>query len=335
VFSQQVTHWLQTWMSGVHPAEYQAPIFMMHALKQEVSAFVRGVFLPAAIDSKGKAAGVAGTFSGKRWPSGKRRTSFSFAPDFVLLASGMGVESTTLPGEDEVSGPSFWSDESLGSEDESLAVFGAGDGALQDVLRALTKFDHPLQLLEHLRRAPKVSRRLDEVERQLTAVEAQHRLSLSWTVDRRVCEYVDAKCVAAARDLLPQVAASVGSALRSGNGKVWLISQGNHITKAYMLNRFVFHLVRLYILRSRKTPHRPFEWKHTTRVDRAQLRDGHIEVDLNTASDPLLVDHVAVRWGQSMNDEDAPAGFQLVGITEKKKAKRTTLAQVPLPFVVA
>lgn len=334
-FASQVRQWLAIWLHSAHPAPYRAPMFLMNVTREHVSAFVKDSFVPAAIAAKGQPAEVSGIFNGKTWPDGGV-IGTSFAPDFVLLAAGMGAESTTLPGAGKVSGPAFWSDEFLGTADESLAVFGTGDGALQDVLCALTKFEHPLRFIDHLQKTAAGRKALLQAEKQLGAVEAQHRLMSSWTVGKTICKYVDSKCVSAAQTVLPHLIARVRSALRQGSGKVWLISKSDHVTKAYMLNRFVFHLVRLCIEHDGPSAScRPFVWCLDTQVVEAKKKWGYVQVTLDKPPKSIVVDYVAVRFGLGAGEEDGPAGQQLVGISKKKSAKRTTLAQVPLPYVVA
>jgi len=100
-----------------------------------------------------------GLWNATTWPN-RTKAEIVSTPNYVLLAAGMGRESVKLVAEDasgakytglNFNGPLFWDNDSLKERDSvnrNIAVFGGGDGALQDVLRALTRFDHPLEFIE-------------------------------------------------------------------------------------------------------------------------------------------------------------------------------------------
>ena len=101
------------------------------------------------------------------WPSAPagQKSMINITPNYVLLAAGMGVENRRLVMNDPNSDPyrgenytgsSFWAknlQEDLfdpKTANQHVAIFGGGDGALQDTLRTLTGCKHPLQFMSFL-----------------------------------------------------------------------------------------------------------------------------------------------------------------------------------------
>lgn len=110
--------------------------------------------------------------------------------DAVILGGGAGPERVELdayPFKFDAVGPaaglSFWDNDGwLGaSADDHVGVFGAGDGALQDALRALTGHKHPLMTIHAIRRDPRARAALTAVEPELAAIDRQNWLAASWT----------------------------------------------------------------------------------------------------------------------------------------------------------
>lgn len=95
------------------------------------------------------------------WPLGTQAKA-TLIPQYVLLAVGMGKENTLLVVDDangkpytgeNHTGPDFWGNDNLlniKTVNQRISVFGGGDGALQDVLRTLTRCNHPLQFIAYL-----------------------------------------------------------------------------------------------------------------------------------------------------------------------------------------
>lgn len=280
-----------------------------------------------------------------------------FVPDYILLGAGLGTENTHLPNNSSmglsVSGPKFWANDSLRAPstiNQSTGVFGGGDGALQDVMRALTRFDHPLLMLEHLEKSPTVKALLSNSRDALLAMDQQSRLFNTWTGNAFAT--LDKDCEALARRLAQKtkVRARVLSSFRQGSGTVFHFVRENHFGKAYLLNRFLVHLIiacREKMAGKLKgymdyechfgaqadqshTPHSGYRYQVTVTHSadfiyrnatghRAIPKGGHV-FDLH---------EVAVRFGL---EKGSTPGAQLISLSGLDCNTRTLLAQIPLPF---
>ncbi|MEW6347288.1 MAG: FAD-binding protein [Pseudomonadota bacterium] len=351
-FARQVKDWLKSCMSSPN-----APMFWMGVKRWDVGPYVK---LFAAESAAACAALVKGApvpptsalrlHSGyTTWPEKKVESGpVMFNPDYILLAGGMGIEETRLASGSTVVGEKFWEDDDLKAPEttgKKIAVFGGGDGALQDVLRALTRFDHPLDYLNFLNGHPKVAADLRGVLPRLMAIEQQSRLISSWTQGNDVCEHVDAECFEIARELAKRshIRASVRKGIRSGSGQVHHFVRGKHFTKAYLLNRFLVHLVRA--CREMRKTRWPNLMDYAIYFDRQadggkQLAAGKgVRVTFKNSSDivgspPLpaqTFDKVVVRYGV---EEGSTPGKQMVQLSAGEKKVRSSIGHVPMPMLM-
>jgi len=275
-------------------------------------------------------------------------------PQYVLLAAGMGAETVTLVKEDmwgerysgpNYSGARFWSDDDLlnaGAENLQLSIFGGGDGALQDVLRALTRRNHPLELIAFLERDPTTKTALLRASPYLLDAERQSRQFGAWTQKNGEYATIDTVCQRLAKELAQQsrVARKVSRCIAFGKGTVSLFVRGKHFDKAYLLNRFLVHLIRAC-----KLEH-PAMWSgrmnfevhfEQSAVAYAQASNGQHLVTIKRwdgsppPEDPHTSDMIAVRYG--ITPGTVP-GAQMIQVSPKHSKQRTTLARVELPFVM-
>ena len=287
------------------------------------------------------------------WP-GMAAAQAVCTPQYVLLAAGMGAENVRLVKEDmsgapyknlNYSGSNFWSDDSLmdaGTENLQLSVFGGGDGALQDVLRALTRRNHPLELLAFLERDPATKIALLRASPGLLDAERQSRQFGTWTQRNGEYATIDRVCQRLAKGLAQQsrVARRISQCIAFGRGKVSLFVRGRNFDKAYLLNRFLVHLIWAC-----KKSH-PAMWAgrmdfevhlEQSAVAYAQTNNGQHLVTIKRWDDkPSTSYHhashmIAVRYG--ITPGTVP-GAQLIQVSPKPSKQRTTLSMVELPFVM-
>lgn len=276
-------------------------------------------------------------FEGIQWPCGTKRESFTIRPDYVVLAAGMGAERTELaPG---ISGPSFWEKDKLLSTTaatEQIGVFGGGDGALQDVLRALTARNHALDVVSLF--PPSEQAMLQREYEHLLSIENLARIQSAWHTDDAPCKSLDEQCQVIARRLagtgtMPK---TVSTLIREGRGSVTLILRENYFSKSYLLNRFLVHLIeQSYEI----SPHEfvgkmGFRvWRETEVVNAVRSSKGPIEV--RPCSSGFLATHwtpfdlIAVRYGIN---SAATAPKQLIGLSNEAIATRTSLSGIPIPL---
>lgn len=279
----------------------------------------------------------------------------AFSPDYVVLAAGMGQENTSLPpaagSPVTVSGKRFWEVDDLKDPalaDQKVGVFGGGDGALQDVLRLLTEFEHPLQLIDALRKKAAVRKLLDEHEEALLTIEQQNRLIGTWTLGKDVFAEVDtaSRKVAAALAADPALRRSLVRHLRTGTGSVDHFVRDAHFGKAYLLNRFIVHLIEQ--ARTTAIANGEAGWKRTVmyrlhlgatatsalqRASGASALTYEVEIqDVKGNVQTYDFDRVVVRLGL---DQQAVGASQLIQLSPRDSGQRTAIAQVPLPFVTS
>ena len=284
---------------------------------------------------------VFGYYNSIQWPDGKPAAA-TITPQYVFLAAGMGLEDRLLSktGAPFV-GKKFWENDDLldpGTANRRISVFGGGDGALQDVLRGLTGYEHPLQLLEFLEAWAPVKNALRRATPDLLSADRQGRQFATWTQARAEYATVDACCQRLAGHLArnARVVRRVGQALRFGRGEVTLFVRGGHFDKAYLLNRFVVHLIEAC------SSTRSSSWSGRMRLNvlrrhqavgyRASAR-GHF-VEIERLVDKHKFDHeadrIVVRYGI---EKGSIPGAQMIQVSPKASRQRTTLARVELPFV--
>jgi len=308
--------------------------------------------------------------SANEWPAlnalGKKvpinpcaQISLDFAPQYVILAAGMGEENirlTETPG--SYSGISFWANDDLLSppkEARRIAIFGGGDGALQDVLRVLTGFEHPLKFIEHLERKQSVKRALESVTPLLLSVERQSRQFSGWTKGHFGYSRVDNHCrkiaarlaknVRVVRHVLKAIRLSKSTTPFGDDTEVALFVREHYFDKAYLLNRFLVHLIdacfrehqrtrskKSKSTRPTKIPLRIF-WGHKAIGSAPYGRRFNILVEniQTNANMNYEADHIVVRYGIT---KDTVPGKQMIQVSPKSSAQRTTLCRVELPFAV-
>lgn len=277
------------------------------------------------------------------WPQRTYLNNASFAPHYVILGAGLGQERVELDAESGAqpyAGTYFWANDRLRDPlvaTQQVGVFGGGDGALQDVLRALTDFDHPLDMMRHLRRNLYVAQRIDAVEGRLHELEQQSRLLTTWD-DTPNLRAMDQACSGLAAHLAGDILVrkSVYAVLRQGSGCVHHVVRENHFGKAYLLNRFLVHLIRECL---------PFAYgcmgyecyfdvdaiivsggSKLRRVRITPRSSAH-----SSAQSDIDLDEIVVRHGV---DASKAPGFQLVQISPQTRATRTSMADIPLPFML-
>jgi hypothetical protein len=313
------------------------------------------------------------------WPKGSPPPLLNInCPDVIILGGGVGDEKVELDAPPEgtkhgkAAGMRFWDVDNWLNEsaDEDVGVFGAGDGALQDVLRALTGRDHPLQTLKQICAKSTVAKsKLLGVESELLAVELEGRWAATWTqlweiapekpttppppgapppprlLNHRghIDSWTDERCRVIAQDLAadPSVRDAVGAIIRSGSGSVHHVYFERYFTKSYLLNRFLIHLIAA--CQSGRGPYfvgkmKYKGWPGTPNTygikDATAAKPFHIWLrkgkDVSSTSDELDLHRIAVRYG--VKREELP-GRQLVGLSESDIAERTAVGQVSLPVV--
>jgi hypothetical protein len=312
---------------------------------------------------------------GLRW----REFGLNHIPDIdtIVLGGGMGPELTTLDiarppitrkntqtsdnkariaaknsNRKAIEGTPFWRNDGwlTASADDRVGIFGAGDGALQDALRALTGHPHPLVTLDAIRSHAQANIELTAAEPLLLAIEQEGRLSATWTqipedgakakhrrivVDARIdncCFYL-----AQALSRKPGMTHAISSILRDGTGTVTHIFREHHYMKAYLLNRFLLHLIAASQHRAGTFPGkvRYSVIPGMTEIygeDKTASGSGY-EVFANDGYGNFhnfIFHRVSVRFGV---DAKKTPGRQMLGLTNPAIAERTCLGQVPYPFV--
>lgn len=233
--------------------------------------------------------------NGVNWPTGVQK-DFFINPLFVVLAAGMGPENLKLTdakseilfdaatGWMEYLAP-FWASkdwlaECGGLQDKNVVVFGGGDGAIQDALRAMTEHEHPLAtwnklVAAYLGDGQDLSRRetFDDALRKIVDLEHQAGHLAIWRQTRMRPhsgpEQNEVEATAAAKLGEAFATASLGNYaaldrgyikivdellkcqalvkilvgfLRKEIRSVTLVVRESHFGKAYALNRFLAHL---------------------------------------------------------------------------------------------
>ncbi|MDP3087050.1 MAG: NAD(P)-binding protein [Methylotenera sp.] len=283
--------------------------------------------------------------SGTNWLS-KRLVNFSVDPKFIILAASMGNEKFT---HGDYEGVSFWKPDRLSLKtQQSIAILGGGDGALQDFLRAATTFDHPLQFIDFLNADHRVLPLINKEHDYLLSLEQNSRLNATWTASNEVFEELDGHCRNVAIELAKNqfVRRRVSQGMRgeinahtSFIDSVHLFVRENFFGKAYLLNRFLVHLINESIAHSPDA----FEGKrvaivhfgHTIDSNKSLMKNklGFHCIDVldnvNGTSIQKSFTDLIVRFG--VDSDHAPAS-KLVGLSKKYKATRVNMARIPMPF---
>lgn len=296
------------------------------------------------------------TAGGSRWrPS--RGPDYPFTPDYVILAGGAGGEGVKLPG--QVAGVDFWDNDTLRQQAtvrQRIGIFGGGDGALQDVLRALTVFDHPLLMINRLEGVGRFKTLLANQRGRLQTLETQGRLVASWTQGGDIDPYeqIDESCKSIALSLAadPDVQKAVIECIRpldsASRGEVILYVRDRYFGKAYLLNRFLVHLIHAVaeahpggIPKRRMNFHLHFEHQCEDSRYLGHRRSCSVTVKNRRAgvSFSESLDLVVVRFGVDRPNQasglwSSAGPLQMIQLSRKDVGHRTSLAQVPLPFVL-
>ena len=335
---------LRAWLNG-EMAKRNPPKFYFNVKASETRKYVNdfvaaaasnGAFVPPPLTLPPAVSGANKSVSIRR-----RKT---FLPDYVILAVGMGEERVHLVDGDPAGmrGLPFWCDDDLrsgGIADMNVAVFGAGDGALQDVLRALTKHDHPLDLIEALEGgSDHIKSMIDQVKPQLASLEHQSRLFATWSKGS-VYELVDRECERICHKLAsdPIVKAGVLSELRPGSGIVYHVYRERYLTRAYLLNRFCVHLIHACVPPSGRLQHmRYVRQKDTSVASASPVADPVVAgagglIKLSRTS-TIEVQRLVVRFGP---DKDWLATNKMVALSAELQTDRISMSAIPLPYVVS
>lgn len=175
--------------------------------------------------------------------------------DVVILATGMGAEKCEVEcyvGA-KLIGNDFWSkhgDDFRATRELSgnALIVGAGDGALQDVLRLMTRHEDVLSIIASMERHPVVGDVIKSVKPLLKAIQLQNMLAAAHNAfgahekfDNRLKE-IAKKIVSDNRYFFNEWAAAN---LRSGLGKFYVfhIISGENFTKSYLINKFIVHVI--------------------------------------------------------------------------------------------
>lgn len=236
---------LRRWLGTLNPASLPEALLGVdpHAVRVFVRQFVASwgsSFLSVpSLQLNGSFHGLDGAVHHK---------ALTFTPDYVVLALGMGAERVTVSEHPSIKGRRFWSNDNFrrGAEFNGTAgVFGGGDGALQDVLRLLTRHEHPLHFIREIENShPAAGQCIRSQHDQLLALEQQARLISMWAPDHAF-GHLDRQCQLICQKLADcdLVRRAVLRQLRKGTGCVHHIWREQTFGKAYLLNRFVLHLL--------------------------------------------------------------------------------------------
>lgn len=269
-----------------------------------------------------------------------------FVPDYVILAAGMGQESVALPHPRDskwpASGPVFWQDDALdepAAANARIGIFGGGDGALQDVLRTLTPFRHPTEMLDFLNRDADVKYAIDREMATLSAIEAQSRLANTWTMDSSTFADVDRLCakVAARLAMRSRVRRRMARCIRAGSGGVEHFVKESHFTKTYLLNRFLVHLLHQCQPRTPLPGRMRYKLFFSAEVaqsggPRPPLVGYEASIAINGATKNYLFDDIAVRFGI---EHGSVPGMQMIKLSYHDNGQRSSLTHVPMAFLAS
>lgn len=263
----------------------------------------------------------------------------TFRPDYVILAVGMENECVELlkGAPAALRGTPFWDNDNLRDvkrAEEDIAVFGGGDGALQDTLRLLTTHDHPLDFVGQLHKYAKAE--MLAVLPELDALEQQSRLVATWA-GGAVYDLIDEKC----QDLCEKLArnttvkSTVHAQLRKGKGCVHHVYRDSRFGRAYLLNRFAVHLLKACGTAEASVRYEAYPAREAKTITKLTLP---FEIIIGAAQDgksdfPLKNIHgIVVRFGPSC---EVTGDRQLIKLRPATRADRMSMSAIPLPFTVA
>lgn len=275
--------------------------------------------------------------------------SINMHPQYILLASGMGREDCQLVKTDKTgeryvganfTGTRFWANDNLlkkSTVNKQTYIFGGGDGAMQDALRALTGRAHPLQLLRLLKKESATKTAIDGLSASLLGLDRQGRQYATWTRGPEAYEPLDRECQTLAQKLAQKtkVRRQVVSMLRVGNGNVSLFVREPHFGKAYLLNRFLIHLIAASCQhRKPENPCRMSLSLHFCHQAVSYKKCNQHEVLIQNLTTKVntwhSTDDIVVRYGI---ERGTVPGAQMIQVSDRPSKQRTTLSRVELPFV--
>lgn len=363
--AKELTNCLTNWLSSRRTGGLATPCMLVSVAPDQVKQFAKDFAVSEGLRADESLGGglattpkaqlnALGSESAQVW--GHATCSASPAglkPDYLILAAGMGKETLAIPGSSEAS-PSFWANDTLkdpGTANQRVVVIGGGDGALQDALRALTIYDHPLSFVQALQKNSSFQRALASELPALLDADRQMRQHSAWGVGAEGQAMVDSVCRMAAEKLarILAVRRCVLACIRPGQGTVWLWAAGAHFDKAYLLNRFAIHLLwACYQKISRRPAGRMgFEVRFNTKLthsnppqnlaagEPSSVKPTRWKLHVCSEDDEAVVeaDKVVVRFGVQ---RDTIPGLQMLqlGVPNERDLKhRATLKGVELPFV--
>ena len=184
-----------------------------------------------------------------------RSTVSTVKADVLIVATGMGAEKCEVEckGGVKLIGKKFWEKggDELRSTRELLGnalVIGGGDGALQDVLRLMTRHDDVLSIINSMEYYPVIRDAINSVKPLLMAIQLQNMLAYSHNLhnaheqfDERIKSIAE-KIVLDNRSFFSEWAENN---LRKGLGEffVYHFIAGNNFTKSYLINKFIVHII--------------------------------------------------------------------------------------------
>ncbi|WP_303638450.1 FAD-dependent oxidoreductase [Stenotrophomonas tuberculopleuritidis] len=341
-FAKEVQRWFDKAL-GDH-AHLHLATRLDRSLQKRVKDFIKAGFSSAGeLD-----------LAGMTWHR-TRPSAGSIKPAYIILAAGMGAENCSLPEHDgskvirgaSFRGTPFWKNDSLRKHADAgrdVVVVGGGDGALQDVLRALTPDAHPLQTLRRLESCPVVKAFLEGVGERLRTIELQGRLMATWRWNPAVWESVDNLCSEVASSLAKNsmvrsaVLGTLRRQKRGGVQKVTLLVKYDYFDKAYLLNRFLVHLIshifKTLEAKSQSHDRVALDIKWNASVEGVQNRPSdqyRVHYEINGIGMAVDAAYVAVRFGI---DRKTIPGLQMVHLSGDDQKQRTSLSRVPLPYAV-
>ncbi|KQW87184.1 hypothetical protein ASC94_27640 [Massilia sp. Root418] len=367
---------LVSWLDGVkgNPALvsalyplWKAPQWWMEATAASVAAAVKRFAAQTGAATQRRIDGVGGGHVEPCEIHLRRAGSIDtrhFMPDYILLGAGLGEENVALPqlliaapGSKPVEGPRFWGADNLldaGTPDRNIGIFGGGDGALQDALRALTGLGHPLEMIWKMEKDAEVSRLLLKARERLLAMEQQSRLIATWTAGQGAYAGLDRACRALAVSLCrkPAMRRALLACLRKGSGVVSQFVRESHFGKTYLLNRFLMHLLIACRARAGRAewrgrmdyechfgaeaahslaPLSGYRFRTDLKPLAALYENATCGADIPSAGRSYDFHEVAVRFGITRG---TTPGSQMVTLSGKGLTTRTSLARIPVPFVL-
>ncbi|HCN47143.1 MAG TPA: hypothetical protein DIT18_17030 [Pseudomonas sp.] len=185
------------------------------------------------------------------------------------------------------------------------------------------------------------------IKPELLSLDRQSRKLSTWTADNTVFQVIDRKCRLLAEKLatLIGVRKNVLKNIRKGSGAVWLFVREDHFGKAYLLNRFLVHLLAACVnYRGAKPTAGRMELticfnstatEYSSLPATGSIGTGHqkhrIGVLDGAGSRNMDFDEVVVRYGI---EKGSVPGAQMIQLSKKPSAQRTVLNRIELPFVV-